>query len=136
MMFLFSTSQVKKTMKNLTFGVKFYKKGSLSSAGHGNKGCIKFGGLINLHDKLIKRWRIKEIKRINSIVLSMKLEESVYIFFHIFSYFFIFFHFLLTYMCFIWYIYIYIYFWIERITLWLRKYLLQVELDSLDLTLV
>ena len=77
-------------MKNLTFGVKFYKKGSLSSAGHGNKGCIKFGGLINLHDKLIKPWRIKEIKRINSIVLSMKLEESVYIFFHIFSYFFIF----------------------------------------------
>ena len=40
------------------------------------KGCIKFGGLINLHNKLIKPWRIKERKRINSVVLSMKLEES------------------------------------------------------------
>ena len=40
------------------------------------KGCIKFGGLINLHNKLITPWRIKERKRINSVVLSMKLEES------------------------------------------------------------
>ena len=39
------------------------------------KGCIKFGGLINLHNKLLKPWRIKERKRINSVVLSMKLEE-------------------------------------------------------------
>jgi len=81
--------------------MKFYKKGSLSSAGHGNKGCIKFGGLINLHDKLIKPWRIKERKRINSIVLSMKLEESVYIFFHIFSFF--------VDLCVLYMIYIYIY---------------------------
>ena len=43
--------------------------------GHGKKGCIKFGGLINLHNKLIKPWRIKERKRINSVVLSMKLAE-------------------------------------------------------------
>ena len=39
------------------------------------KSCIKFGGLINLHNKLLKPWRIKERKRINSVVLSLKLEE-------------------------------------------------------------